>query len=48
MIPQMIRAGYDKYYATGLCAVAGGLGVIVSAELPDGCIWLVTQQLFHQ
>ena len=34
MIPQMIRAGYDKYYATGLCAVAGGLGVIVPPSYP--------------
>ena len=34
MIPQVIRAGYDKYYATGLCAVAGGLGVIVPPSYP--------------
>lgn len=34
MIPQMIRAGYDKYYATALCAVAGGLGVIVPPSYP--------------
>jgi len=29
MIPQMIRNGYDKYYATALHVVAGGLGVLV-------------------
>lgn len=34
MIPQMVRAGYDKYYATGLVAVAGGLGVIVPPSYP--------------
>ena len=34
MIPQMIRNGYDKYYATGLVAVAGGLGVIVPLSYP--------------
>lgn len=34
MIPQMVRNGYDKYYATGLCAVAGGLGVIVPPSYP--------------
>ncbi|MCI2106053.1 MAG: TRAP transporter large permease [Intestinimonas sp.] len=34
MIPQMVRAGYDKYYAAGLCAVAGGLGIIVPPSYP--------------
>lgn len=34
MIPQMIRAGYDKYYATALVTVAGGLGVIVPPSYP--------------
>ncbi|MDK2868522.1 MAG: hypothetical protein PWP51_2303 [Clostridiales bacterium] len=34
MIPQMVRAGYDKYYATGLIAVAGGLGIIVPPSFP--------------
>lgn len=34
MIPQMVRAGYDKYYSTALCAVAGGLGVIVPPSYP--------------
>lgn len=29
MIPQMVRQGYDKAYATALVAVSGGLGVIV-------------------
>lgn len=34
MIPMMVRDGYDKYYATGLTAVAGGLGVIVPPSYP--------------
>ena len=34
MIPQMVAHGYDKYYATGLIAVAGGLGVIVPPSYP--------------
>lgn len=34
MIPQMIRAGYDKYYAAGLVACAGGLGIIVPPSYP--------------
>ncbi len=34
MLPEMVRHGYDKYYATGLCAVAGGLGIIVPPSYP--------------
>jgi len=34
MIPQMIKAGYDKYYAAGLVACAGGLGIIVPPSYP--------------
>lgn len=34
MIPQMIRAGYNKYYAAGLVACAGGLGIIVPPSYP--------------
>lgn len=34
MVPQMVRAGYDKYYSTALIAVAGGLGVIVPPSYP--------------
>jgi C4-dicarboxylate transporter DctM subunit len=34
MIPQMIRAGYDKYYAAGLVACAGGLGIVVPPSYP--------------
>ena len=34
MLPEMVRNGYDKYYATGMCAVAGGLGVIVPPSYP--------------
>ncbi|MEG1524558.1 MAG: TRAP transporter large permease [Clostridia bacterium] len=29
MIPQMVKYGYSKYYATGLVAVAGGLGLLI-------------------
>jgi C4-dicarboxylate transporter DctM subunit len=34
MIPYMVKAGYDKTYATGLAAVAGGLGVIMPPSIP--------------
>ncbi|MPM30409.1 C4-dicarboxylate TRAP transporter large permease protein DctM [bioreactor metagenome] len=34
MIPMMVREGYNKYYATGLTCVAGGLGIIVPPSYP--------------
>ena len=34
MLPEMVRNGYNKYYATGLVAVAGGLGIIVPPSYP--------------
>ena len=34
MIPEMIRAGYNKYYAVALIATAGSLGVIVPPSYP--------------
>lgn len=34
MIPYMKKAGYDRTYATGLSAVAGGLGVIMPPSIP--------------
>lgn len=34
MLPQMVRAGYDKYYSVGLIACAGSLGVIVPPSYP--------------
>ncbi len=34
MIPYMVKAKYDKTYATGLSAVAGGLGVIMPPSIP--------------
>ncbi len=34
MIPYMVKAGYDRTYATGLSAVAGGLGIIVPPSIP--------------
>jgi len=33
-IPMMIRAGYNKYYATALVMVAGGLGCVVPPSYP--------------
>lgn len=34
MLPEMVRNGYDKVYATALMACAGGLGVIVPPSYP--------------
>ncbi len=34
MIPMMVREGYNKFYATGLICVAGGLGIIVPPSYP--------------
>jgi C4-dicarboxylate transporter DctM subunit len=34
MIPMMVQDGYNKYYATALACVAGGLGVIVPPSYP--------------
>jgi len=34
MVPEMVRAGYNKYYAAGLIAVAGALGIIVPPSYP--------------
>ena len=34
MIPEMVREGYDRFYATALCACAGGLGIIVPPSYP--------------
>lgn len=34
LIPYMVKAGYDRTYATGLAAVAGGLGIIVPPSIP--------------
>lgn len=34
MIPEMVRHGYDKYYATGLVAVSGTLGVLIPPSYP--------------
>lgn len=34
MIPYMVKARYDRTYATGLSAVAGGLGVIMPPSIP--------------
>jgi len=34
LIPYMVKAKYDRTYATGLAAVAGGLGIIVPPSIP--------------
>lgn len=34
MLPEMVKAGYDKTYATALVAVAGSLGIIVPPSSP--------------
>jgi len=34
MIPFMVKAHYDRTYATGLSAVAGGLGIIIPPSIP--------------
>ena len=34
MIPEMVKGGYPKIYATGLIAVAGGLGSIIPPSIP--------------
>lgn len=34
MLPEMVRAGYNKTYATALVAVAGSLGIIVPPSSP--------------
>lgn len=41
MIPEMVKRGYDKYYASGLIAGAGGLGIVVPPSIPlilYGCV----------
>lgn len=34
LVPEMIRRGYDKRYAMGLIAVAGGLGIVIPPSIP--------------
>lgn len=34
MLPEMVRAGYNKFYAVALITAAGGLGVIVPPSYP--------------
>lgn len=33
-MPEMIKRGYDKRYAMGLIAVAGGLGIVIPPSIP--------------
>jgi len=34
MIPGMIKAGYDKYYAVGVVATAGSMGILIPPSIP--------------
>ena len=34
LVPEMTRRGYDKRYAMGLIAVAGGLGIVIPPSIP--------------
>lgn len=34
MLPEMVRAGYDKKYATGLIAASGFLGILIPPSIP--------------
>lgn len=34
LLPEMVRAGYDKVYAVALVAAAGGLGVVIPPSFP--------------
>lgn len=34
MIPEMVKAGYDKKYATGLVAASGFLGILIPPSIP--------------
>ncbi len=53
MLPEMVRAGYDKKYATALIAASGFLGILIppsipgvvyalAVGLPVGEVWLAT------
>ncbi len=53
MLPEMVKAGYDKRYATALVAASGFLGILIppsipgvvyalSVGLPVGDVWLAT------
>jgi C4-dicarboxylate transporter DctM subunit len=53
MLPEMVKAGYDKKYATALIAASGFLGILIppsipgvvyalSVGLPVGDVWLAT------
>jgi len=53
MLPEMVKAGYDKKYATALIAAAGFLGILIppsipgvvyalAVGLPVGDVWLAT------
>ena len=53
MLPEMVKAGYDKKYATALIAAAGFLGILIPPSIPGvvyalvvglsvGDVWLAT------
>lgn len=43
LIPEMIRHGYDKKFAVGLIATAGGLGMLIPPSIPLIIYGLVTE-----
>lgn len=44
LVPEMIRRGYDKRYAMGLIAVAGGLGILIPPSIPLIVYGSITQE----
>ena len=44
LIPEMIKRGYDKLFAIGLIASAGGLGILIPPSIPLIIYGMVTEQ----
>ncbi|WP_226575958.1 TRAP transporter large permease [Acuticoccus sediminis] len=44
MIPEMVARGYDKRFAVGLVATAGGLGILIPPSIPVIVYGMVTEQ----
>lgn len=43
LIPEMIKRGYDKLFAVGLIATAGGLGILIPPSVPLVVYGMVTE-----
>jgi C4-dicarboxylate transporter DctM subunit len=43
LIPEMIKRGYDKLFAVGLIATAGGLGILIPPSVPLVIYGMVTE-----